>query len=223
MGFFSSENQICDSAIDCGCPQQCVENSHWPFASTPWKLCELPCQTAADCDLDDAHCAGGICETNFCANDPFGDGGPGQLDGTCPVDDGGPGTCVPFAQLAIFDGMPEFGICLRPGSATTACVAPFSTHTPIEVGDDPGVALPAADLCAAGDVCTAGSCTSICNPVSGDDAGIDAGCSAPEVCLEQDGDPVTHFGVCGACVTNGNPCVLASDCCSGSCTNVGCQ
>jgi hypothetical protein len=218
IGYPTVENQLCAGAIDCGCPQQCVLNANWGV-----ELCEAPCQTAADCDLDNAHCAGGFCETNFCAGDPLGDAGPGQLDGPCPIDDGGPGTCVPFAQLFIGSGEPEFGICLRPGSATAACIEPFSTHTPIQAGDDPGLPLAAGDLCAAGSVCIAGSCTSICNPIVGDDAGIDAGCPMALACLEQDGDPVTHFGVCGACVTSNNPCVLDGDCCSGFCTNFSCQ
>jgi len=214
-GLSSGESQACSSALDCGCPQQCVQNAH-----LGGKVCEVPCQTAAGCDQDDAHCSGGFCEINYCAADPLGQVLPGQLDGPCVVDDGGPGTCIPFGQFVIDATTPEFGVCFRSGSATTACSTPFGLTTPLPPAAEPGLALPPSALCAAGSTCVSGSCTAVCNPVDG---GVDSGCPVGQVCIEQAGDPITHFGACGACLVKGSNCSLDGDCCSGSCSFFSCQ
>jgi hypothetical protein len=212
QGLNPAEGAPCEEAVDCGCPLRCVQNSQLGV-----KLCERPCQTLADCDLDDDHCsAGGFCETNFCVADQLGNPLPGEFNGPCAVDDGGVGTCVPTAQLAVTPETPEFGICLRAGTATSACLDPFLEHTPITIAE-PGLPLLPPDLCTQGNYCIAGSCTTAC------DAFSDGGCPAGLVCLEQDGDPPTHRGACGACLTTGSICFAPASCCSGVCSNFTCQ
>jgi hypothetical protein len=210
MGLPTAPSQLCASAIDCGCPFQCIANAH--LGAT---VCEAPCQTTADCPYDDDHCQDGFCEVNFCQADQLGQPVPGEFDGTCPLDDGGLGTCIPFGQIAIDSTTPEFGVCLRTGGATVACTNPFSESSPVNALVDLGLPLDSSQLCPLGQVCAGGACAAVCNPIL--DAGVDAGCSSPQACLEQNGDPVTHFGVCGPCIAQGGNCSLPGDCCSGDC------
>jgi hypothetical protein len=202
----------CTRPLDCGCPQQCVVD---PGVGTA--VCQQPCQTTGDCSLDDNHCVSGLCQTNFCVSDELGNAMPGVFDGTCAIDDGG-GTCIPAAGLSVDAEHPEFGLCVRAGVASDACEDALN-RTPIFVPSEPGLSLTPDQLCPIGEVCSSGACTTICDALS--DAGA-TNCIAGQVCIEHDGDPVTHFGFCGACLPGGSFCLTDWECC-GSCVNNMCQ
>jgi hypothetical protein len=203
----------CEVAIDCGCPQQCVTDP-----GIGLKICQEPCQTASDCSLDMVHCVSGLCQTNFCVSDELGNAAPGSFDGTCTVDDGGLGTCIPSAGLSVDAQHPEFGFCVRPGTGSGTCQPPL-IPTPLEVPSEPGRVLSVDELCPAGEVCAIDACTAVCDPLS--DAGASQ-CTSGLVCLEHDGDPVTHFGFCGACLIAGSFCSVPDECC-GTCVGDTCQ
>ena len=203
----------CARALDCGCPQQCVVDPGIGAA-----ICQETCQSTGDCSLSDNHCVSGLCQTNFCGSDELGNAVAGTFDGPCIVDDGGPGTCIPAAGLSVDAEHPEFGLCVRPGLTASACQDALYP-TPLSVPSEPGIAVPLDQLCVAGDVCVSGGCTTVCDPLS--DAGA-GNCLVGQVCLEHDGDPVTHLGFCGACLAAGSFCIGPGECC-GTCVGDMCQ
>jgi hypothetical protein len=209
-----TELTACAGDFSCACPQTCVTD---PGAGQ--KLCELPCQSLADCPSAPTACKGGTCALNFCFRTMTDGGAPGVFGGRCDVTvpDAGDGTCIPN-----FNGKDNalFGFCILDGTATGTCNAatPDNPSGPVQAVTSPASSrFPQTDYCVSGDACATtgsgqGTCESFCNPTS-------STCRAPNTCIAQD-PAFQTWGLCGACLLQGVACILPSDCCSNLCDPV---
>jgi hypothetical protein len=223
---FVFEGVDCAADSDCGCPHHCRADPGLGI-----DRCVESCETSADCSLDDDHCAGGLCLTNFCAADLLGNLAPGRYAQPCDALGSGDGNClaVGFEGSENFSGEFEYGLCLRGGGATDSCPGPLQNQAGgiasfalVTFAQEIGLPRVASELCPAGAICAVvdggTGCVPLCDPLL--DGG---GLCASGACLEQGGDPIVDLGACLACVADGGNCALDTDCCSGRCGGSLCQ
>jgi len=180
-------------------------------AGRPTGVCELPCNTSADCPNPTTQCVAGFCSYETC-------------DGiTCAFGDAGAGTCLP-PSFSWFAATP---FCVAAGAEASgdacsfeqaqAVVATSSTGLlgPLQL---PGVqALASTELCAPGLLCISqGDGGSVCAAACAADGGScgDGGL----ICYPLD---ATGFGFCGECGAKALACSQNAQCCSGSCAPSG--
>ena len=199
----------------CACTLTCVGDT----STSSGKACEQSCTSTSDCSDPATYCVSGYCQLNGCGTFLMDGGGNGSENGPCNALGTDDGTCIanPYHGTGVHYNSNFKFVCVRPGTATSSCVAPQLVSTD-------ATTCPVGQTCSApillhntadGMLATAnasykvpmgsyalGVCAALC-----DLSGLyDAGCPSGESCLAT-GLSAGNTGVCSS--DGGNGCATA--------------
>jgi hypothetical protein len=199
IGLTGSQFGVCNTSVECDCPQQCVTDPGFPQT-----VCEVPCSTTADCASTSTTCVSGHCAVNFCFGDVNFNTVPGTLTQPCNVLDAGDGTCIGFDVVNYWNS--AWGVCVQGGTATNTCVPAYVSQVfpPSPYPDRSNL----AGLCGVGEDCNShydggGSCVPVCDPTVTSNTCGDAGLGCFNRDFTGNGWPI---GQCLACLAAGATC-----------------
>jgi hypothetical protein len=141
---------FCTTNADCRCPEACLPDTL--FVGSDLKICQVVCNTTADCVDPTAVCLGGGCEQNACGSSDAGTNG--TPFGLCNAAGAHDGTCIPAVDAV--DRADD--ACQQGGTAANgAACSTVATRANPDALCIPGSACVSTS---AGD--TAGTCGVVC-------------------------------------------------------------